>query len=85
MAPARTTLGFLALVVVVVLLTSGEASAQCAMCRRALDSPEGRQMIAALRSGILILLAAPFAVFAAVAGLFVRMERSRRSSIEGEE
>jgi hypothetical protein len=34
-------------------------------------------MIAALRSGILVLLAAPFAVFGVVAGLAVRMSRRR--------
>jgi len=63
--------------VALVLLAPVEVSAQCAMCRRALDSPEGRQMIAALRSGILVLLAAPFAVFGVVASLAVRMSRRR--------
>ena len=48
-------------------------SAQCAMCRRALQSPEGQQMIAAFRSGILLLLAAPFAVFGTVAIFAVRL------------
>jgi hypothetical protein len=51
------------------------AFAQCAMCRRALQSPEGQQMIAAFRSGILVLLAAPFALVGAVATLAVRMHR----------
>ena len=60
-----------------VVLAPTEASAQCAMCRRALDSPEGRQMIAALRSGILVLLAAPFAAFGVVAILAVRISRRR--------
>ena len=73
-----------ALIATAVLLTSVPVSAQCAMCRRALESPEGRQMIAAFRSGILILLAAPFAVFAIVARLAVRMDRSRRLSNEKE-
>jgi hypothetical protein len=63
-------------VVVVVLaavwLMGDTAAAQCAMCRRALDSPEGQQLAAALRSGILFLLAAPFTVFAIVATLAVR-------------
>ena len=51
------------------------ASAQCAMCRRALQSPEGQQMIAAFRSGILLLLVTPFAAFGAVALLAVRARR----------
>lgn len=68
----------IALVVVATLtLDSWELSAQCAMCRRALQSPEGLQMIAALRHGILFLLAAPFASFAAVAFLAVRRQRRR--------
>ena len=61
--------------VLVVLFTPAAADAQCAMCRKALDSPEGRQMVAALRSGILVLLAAPFAVFGTVATLAIRRFR----------
>jgi hypothetical protein len=64
-------------VALVVMATAHTASAQCAMCRRALDSPEGRQMIAAFRSGILVLLATPFAVFGAVATLAVRRFKQR--------
>jgi hypothetical protein len=51
------------------------AEAQCAMCRRALQSPEGRALAGAFRGGILFLLAAPFAVFGAVAILAVRRFR----------
>jgi hypothetical protein len=51
------------------------AFAQCAMCRRALESPEGALVAAAFRSGILLLLAAPFLLFGAVAVLAVRAER----------
>ncbi len=47
-------------------------SAQCAMCRQALQSPEGQQMMAALRSGIVVLLAAPVAVFVTIAVLAVQ-------------
>lgn len=61
------------------LWVPGTAFAQCAMCRRALDSPEGRQMIAALRAGILVLLVAPVSIFAAVATLAVRAQRRRFS------
>ena len=44
---------WLSLVVVAaaVVLWPHPLSAQCAMCRRSLESPEGQQMIAALRSG----------------------------------
>jgi hypothetical protein len=59
------------------LLASGSADAQCAMCRQALQSPEGRQMIGAFRSGILLLLAAPFAAFGTVAVLAVRRFRDK--------
>jgi hypothetical protein len=61
----------------VVLCVPQDALAQCAMCRRALQSPEGQHMIAAFRSGILFLLVAPFAVFATIGGLAVRAQRRR--------
>ncbi len=64
-------------VLAVVMLAPDAAFAQCAMCRRALASPEGRQMIAAFRSGILFLLAAPFLSFASVAFLAIRLQRKR--------
>jgi hypothetical protein len=54
------------------------ALAQCAMCRRALQSPEGQQLAAAFRSGILVLLAAPFSLVAVIAALVVRMQRRSR-------
>jgi hypothetical protein len=49
------------------------------MCRSVLASPEGQNLASALRSGILLLLAAPFASFAAVAFLAVRRQRRRTS------
>ena len=68
----------LVVVVLVVLLWLPEsASAQCAMCRSLLKSPEGQRMIAAFRSGILLMLAVPFAVFATVATLAVRAQARR--------
>jgi hypothetical protein len=45
-----------------------------------LGSPEGQKMIAALRSGILLLLAAPFTIFGTVAVLAVRAQRKRLKS-----
>lgn len=62
----------------VVVLTPDGAAAQCAMCRRALASPEGLQLIAALRRGIVVLLAAPFMLFGVVAFLAIRMQQRRR-------
>ena len=60
------------------LLTPSPAAAQgCAMCKRALASPEGQQMVAAFRSGILVLLAAPFSLVGVIATLVVRMQRRR--------
>lgn len=61
------------------VLLPSTAGAQCAMCRQALSSPEGRQMIAALRSGILLLLAAPFTIFGTVATLAIRAQRRRQT------
>jgi hypothetical protein len=65
-------------VAAVMLLLPDTVSAQCAMCRRALQSPEGQQMVAAFRSGILVLLAAPFSLVGVIATLIVRMQRRRR-------
>ena len=60
----------------IVMLVPAPALAQgCAMCKRALSSPEGQQMVAAFRSGILVLLAAPFSLVAVIATLVVRMNR----------
>jgi hypothetical protein len=84
MARADRTRRIIVCAAIVVLLSADAAFAQCAMCRRALESPEGRQMIAAFRSGILILLAAPLSVFAIVARLAIRMNRARSQSDERE-
>ncbi len=43
------------------------ASAQCAMCRTALDQ-EGGQVAAGFNRGILFLLAMPYVVFGSIAG-----------------
>jgi hypothetical protein len=70
-----------AAVALLLLVAVVPADAQCAMCRQALQSPEGRQMIAAFRSGILLLLAAPFAVFGTVATLAVRRFRKKPDEV----
>lgn len=63
-----------------VLFASTPAFAQgCAMCQRALSTPEGRQMAAAFRSGILVLLAAPFSLVGVIAVLVLKMQKRRVS------
>jgi hypothetical protein len=53
---------FLSLLAAALLLAT-DASAQCAMCRTALESsPEGQAMAGSFRHGILLLLAAPYAI-----------------------
>lgn len=51
--------------------------AQCVMCRTALASEEGRALLAGFRSGIVVLLAAPFAAFGIVAALALRAFQRR--------
>jgi hypothetical protein len=63
------------LVVAAMIVVPGTASAQCAMCRRALESPEGQQLIGAFRRGILVLLAAPFLLFGVIAFFAIRAQR----------
>ena len=67
------TIGFVTLAVV--LAADRAALAQCAMCRLALQSPEGQRMLGAFQGGILFLLAAPFAVFGVIATLAIRRHR----------
>jgi hypothetical protein len=70
--------GTIAAVVLAALILAPEpVAAQCAMCRRALDSPEGQHLVGALRRGIVVLLAAPFVLFGAVAFLGVRAQKRR--------
>ncbi len=82
--PRRISLGVLTVVLGVLacgFVWPETVEAQCSMCRRAFDSPEGRQLVAAFRSGILFLLAAPFVVFGVVATLAVRGQRRGGRSV----
>lgn len=54
---------------------TGPLDAQCSMCRTLLATPEGERIAAALRSGIWVLIAAPFSVFAVIAVAAVRSRR----------
>ena len=62
----------LGLIAGVTLAAPAPAEAQCAMCRSAFDSPEGRRMIRKYQIGIAFLLAVPFAAFGTVAVVAIR-------------
>lgn len=69
----------------VLVVAASSADAQCAMCRAALESSaEGRALIAKLNRGILLLLAAPFGIAAAVAVALAKSRRRLRSDSAGE-
>ena len=51
------------------------AQAQCAMCRSAFDSPEGRRMVRKYQLGIAYLLAVPLIAVGTVGYLAVRSKR----------
>jgi hypothetical protein len=66
--PRKTFAATAILVTLVAALVFVEtASAQCAMCRTALDQ-EGGQVAAGFNRGILFLLAMPYLVFGSIAG-----------------
>jgi hypothetical protein len=57
----------------VTLAGAAPALAQCAMCRSAVtSSPEGQAMGAELNAAILVMLAAPYAVFGSIATILFR-------------
>jgi hypothetical protein len=67
-------------VALAVLAAAQPLAAQCAMCRRALESPEAHALASALRAGIALLFVAPLVTFAAVALAAWRLARSRSES-----
>ncbi len=67
---------FPAAAALVLTVFADAALAQCAMCRTALGSPEGQQLAAAFRGGILLLVAVPFAALATIALLVARQLRA---------
>ncbi len=60
----------------VLAVVADAAFAQCPMCRTALSSPEGQQLAAAFRGGILLLVVVPFAAVATIALLVARQLRA---------
>lgn len=79
MKRARRWTGCLVFGALIVAAAVSPARGQCAMCRRALETPEGQALAAAYRQGILLLFFAPFVTFTAVA-LAATGLRPRRSS-----
>ncbi len=68
-----------AVTTLVLAVVADGAFAQCPMCRTALGSPEGQQLAAAFRGGILLLVAVPFAAVATIALLVARQLRAAGS------
>ncbi len=58
------------------LLLADTASAQCAMCRTALESPEAMALAAGFRGAVLFLLAVPFRVVGVIAALIFHRSRT---------
>ena len=67
--------------VAVLLATAGPATAQCAMCRMALEQ-QGPQLVLSFNHAILFLLGMPYLIFATVAGSWY-WKRRRRSALPG--
>ena len=65
----------LLLIALAAALVPAAAEAQCAMCRTALESPEGLALAAGFRRGVLFLLAVPFSALAVIAGLIIHRTR----------
>lgn len=73
----RHTMLLAALLAAILLAEAGPLQAQCSMCRTALThSAEGRAMGESFNHAILLMLAAPYAVFAVVGAALFR-ERLR--------
>lgn len=70
----------LGLVAGAMLAAPSPAHAQCAMCRSAFDSPEGRRMIRKYQIGIAFLLAVPIVTFGTVAFFAVRGKKKLDSA-----
>jgi hypothetical protein len=68
------TLLFIGLAAGVVLLVSGDAEAQCSMCRAALTSSSNSRFVRGLNLGVLVLLIPPVTIFCSI---FVLLRRHR--------
>ncbi len=71
-----TAVSFLA----VVLLLEGTGWSQCAMCRTALEnSAEGEAVAQGFRSGIMFLLAAPYAIMGGISYGLVKAYKKQKT------
>lgn len=62
-----------------ILLIDTTAFAQCSMCRTALESSaEGQAIAGGFRKGIVLLLAAPYAIFGTVSVVVYRAYRKKK-------
>lgn len=66
------------LVIAVLLVFDSAAFAQCAMCRTALESADSASLVGGFRKGILLLLAAPYALLGTISFLVFRAYRQKR-------
>ncbi|HJO03145.1 MAG TPA: hypothetical protein QGG47_04130 [Acidobacteriota bacterium] len=74
----RTLVATMAVAACWMVWLPAEPAAQCAMCRTAFQSPEGRALLEAFRSGIVFLLAAPYLTFGLI--LFLALRARRRTT-----
>ena len=70
------TLLFIVLAAGIVLLASGDAEAQCSMCRAALMSPQNARLVRGLNLGVLVLLVPPVTIFCS---LFIVLRRYKNT------
>ena len=66
------------IVLIAASLLAGDAFAQCAMCRTALESSaEGQAIAGSFRQGILLLLAAPYAILGTIGYVVYRAYKKK--------
>ncbi len=70
------------IVIGAVLMSNFAASAQCAMCRAALESEEGGNKAEAINNGIVYLMAFPYIMVAIVFYVVYRMKYKKKPKTE---
>lgn len=69
----------LGMIILMAVMTTGTAYAQCAMCVTGLtQSPEGQQMARSFNQAILLLLALPYGIAGTIAFLILRARARAR-------
>jgi len=69
-------------ITIVLFLVEFSASAQCAMCRAALESEEGGNKAEAINNGIVYLMAFPYIMVAIVFYVVYRMKFKKKTESE---